>query len=145
MSSLFHNQEDRRGFLDSVAENTGRHAIAYGHFDTTGAGEIENPKVLSFGIPFIERPAVAYSYYLDDADMVDTRWPRCWGGILGWDQDENGLYTGAHAFVVVETTSINVVTEVVDDPYYTITHFFTFNGMGLKFVVDDFSSAQVVG
>jgi hypothetical protein len=130
MSSLFHNQEDRRGFLDSVAENTGRHAIAYGHFDTTGAGEIENPKVLSFGIPFIERPAVAYSYYLDDADMVDTRWPRCWGGILGWDQ---------------ETTSINVVTEVVDDPYYTITHFFTFNGMGLKFVVDDFSSAQVVG
>jgi hypothetical protein len=140
--SLFHEQEARRGFIDQTRENSGRHAVSYGQFETTGSGEISNPDPLVFGVPYIHMPAASYSYYIEDEDLVDTRWPRCWGGILGWEKNEHGMFTGANAFVIVETKTFEQVTLNTDVIDYTITHFFTFNGAALKFVPDDFASMQ---
>jgi hypothetical protein len=144
--SLFHQQLGRQGFVDSVAENSGRHAISYGSFTTTGSGEIVNPDPLQFNVPFVHMPAVAYSYYVDDEDLIDTRWPRCWGGVLGWEttnSDDCDLYVAATAFVIVETTTFEQVTDNTDEINYTIRHFFTFNGVALKFVTTDFASMQI--
>jgi hypothetical protein len=140
--SLFRSQEDRRGFINAINDNTGRHAIAYGHFDTTGSGEITNDLPFKFGVQYIDRPAVAYSYSIDEDDLVDTVWPRCWGGISTWHQDNRDLYVGATAFVIVDATAI-VESTVTEDPWYTITHYFTFNGIALKFVTTDFSAYRV--
>jgi len=144
--SLFQQQLDRAGFIDEVQENAGRHAIAYGSFITTGNGEISNPDVLRFNTSFVHMPAVSYSYYVDEDDLVDGQWPRCWGGVLGWEvsnRDDFNLYTGAYAFVVVETSSYQFPPEDISEPEYEIRHFFTFNGVGLKFVPADFASAQI--
>jgi hypothetical protein len=144
--SLFHQQLDRQGYVQSVEENSGRHAVVYGSFLTTGSGEIVNPDPLLFNVAFVHMPAVSYSYYVDDEDLVDTRWPRCWGGILGWEttnNDDFDLYIAATAFVIVETTSFEQVTDNTDEIIYTIRHFFTFNGVALKSVTTDFTSMQV--
>lgn len=141
--SLFRDQEKRRGFIDATRENTGRHAVAYGSFTTTGWGELSNPDPLIFGVPFSVMPAVSYSYMIEEEDMVDTRWPRCWGGVCGWEMNEHDLYIGASAFVIVETTSFEQASVVTTPFESTIRHFFTFNGTALKFVPDDFASMQV--
>lgn len=144
--SLFHQQLNRQGYVDSVRENSGRHAVSYGSFTTTGSGEIVNPDPLVFNVPFVHMPAVSYSYYIDDEDLIDTRWPRCWGGVLGWEVSDNedvDLYLAATAFVVVETTTFEQVTDITDEINYTIRHFFTFNGVALKYVPIDFASMQI--
>lgn len=146
MSSLFRQQLDRQGYVESVRENSGRHAIAYGSFVTTGSGEIVNPDPLVFNVPFVHKPAVSYSYYIDEEDLIDTRWPRCWGGVMGWEltsTEDVDLYVAATAFVIVETTSFEQVTDNLDEIIYSIEHFFTFNGVALKYVTTDFSSMQV--
>jgi hypothetical protein len=144
--SLFQQQLDRQGFVDTTAENSGRHAISYGSFVTVGSGEIVNPDPLRFGVPFVHMPAVSYSYYVDDEDLIDTRWPRCWGGVMGWEttnSDDFDLYIGATAFVIVETSTFEQASDNTDEIRYPIRHFFTFNGVALKFVTQDFSSMQV--
>jgi hypothetical protein len=140
--NLYRAQEGRRELISSTNENSGRHAVSFGGFETTGWGEIPNPDAFAFGATYIKMPAVSYGYALDDEAIIDTRFPRCWGGVMGWERDENDFYVGAHVFVVVETQSafIAVSEEEENDPNYTISHFFTFNGIALKYVVDDFNS-----
>lgn len=149
--SLFHMAQERGSIVDAIRENSGRHAVAYGNFLTTGTGEIANPDPLMFNTAYVDMPAASYSYFVDTEDLIDSRWPRCWGGVLGWvtsNQDDYELYTGANVFVVVETESLQLPPDIsdpdaVDDPWYTIRHFFTFNGVGLKFVPTDFAAAQI--
>jgi hypothetical protein len=144
--SLFHQQLDRQGYVQSVQENSGRHAVVYGSFMTTGSGEIVNPDPLVFNVPFVHKPAVSYSYYIDESDLIDTRWPRCWGGVMAWETDSTedvDLYIAATAFVIVETTTFEQLSDNADEIAYSIEHFFTFNGVALKYVTTDFSSMQV--
>jgi hypothetical protein len=130
-------QEDRRGLLEAVHENAGRHVILNGEFVTEGTGEIANPDRFEFGLILPQKPNVSYSYSLDDADLVETVYPRCWGGVSDWITNANGHYVAASVFVVVTAEPLDLAawTEAGEPeaPWYTITHHFTFNGIALKF------------
>lgn len=122
------------------AENTGRLAFAYGQASTTGWGELEIPSCIDFELTFIEMPYVAYGFAVDGESLVDTRFPRCSGGVSRWRQDTNGYYVGAWVFVTVETQSPYIATTEVE-PGYPIDHFFSFSGIALKnvspYLLDD--------
>lgn len=139
--TVFRAYEERRGYLSAVAENTGRHVILSGTFTSTGNGEILNPDPFRFGVQLVSKPNVSYAYEVDGDALVDSVWPRCWGGIYDWETTDQGLYTGANAFVVVDASHIFDGNFSVEGspatPLYTITHHFTFNGIALKFASAD--------
>lgn len=125
------NMEDRRRQLLQTQENSTRLAQAFAHFTTTGWGEWTIPHVVRFDCTFVEKPTVAHGYAIEDEDLVDTRFPRGWGGVYRWQQNYKGFYTGAWVFFIVETQSLTIDT-FEDEPGYTLTHFFHFTGMALK-------------
>jgi hypothetical protein len=120
-----------RSRRDATNENAGRMAWAYGEGHSTGWGEKEIPEIIDFELKFIEIPFVSYSFALDGDTLVDTRFPRCSGGVSRWVQDPNGYYIGAYVFITVDTQSPYIPTTVVD-PGYEIDHFWTFAGIALK-------------
>lgn len=134
--------EARRAELQRHGENTSRWAFAAATYQTTGWGEYAFPDVHEFDLTFAERPYVSYGYAvvnnrLTDVDevLVDTRFPRAWGGICQWQQNSRGFYTGAWAFTVVESASPFIVAQY-EEPTYVLQHHFTFMGLGVKDLPD---------
>lgn len=134
------DMEARRSELNRHGENTARWAFAAATYRSDGWGEFAFPDCHDFDLTFGERPYVSYGYSVinntltvDGVDdvLVDTRFPRAWGGICQWKQNSRGFYTGAWAFVVVESASPFIVAEY-DEPNYRIQHHFTFMGLGIK-------------
>lgn len=113
------------------AENSSRLAWSFGVATSNGWGESKIGDPLMFDAPFIDRPYVSHSYFVDDDDIIATRFPRAFGGVYRWVVEET-LYVGAHVFVVVETQSPFIPTDVPKDPGYNIEHHFTFAGIGIK-------------
>lgn len=136
------DMEKRRSEVNRHGENTPRLAQAWATWRTQGWGETAFPKCHNFDLTFAERPFVSYSnvilrnsldastYDVDDV-LVDTRFPRCFGGVYQWRQTSRGFYTGAWCYVVVETASA-FVAALYPEPGYTIQHHFTFSGIGIK-------------
>jgi hypothetical protein len=96
------------------------------------------PDAYEFDLTFAERPFVSYGYVvirnaLPDVDelLIDTRFPRAWGGVAEWKQNSRGFYQGAWCFTVVESQSPFILAEY-DEPNYVIQHHFTFMGLGIK-------------
>lgn len=132
----FDDLERRRSKVVQQAENSGRHAVVMGTFNTTGWGEVAFEDRVNFGLRFIEVPTITYSMYIDGDTLVDTRFPRCQGGVYKWQKDKRGLYIGAFCFVTVETKS-PFVTTTEPEPGYSIVHHFTFQGQAIKVIADD--------
>ena len=123
--------ERRRQQVQQVNENSARLAQAFAMYDSTGWGEFTVQAVFDFGLTFVEEPVVAYCYALDGDTLVDTRFPRAWGGVYKWKLDSKGFYTGAWVFFVVETRSSFIETSAAE-PGYEINHYFTFTGIAYK-------------
>lgn len=136
----FEAMEHRRQRIQQVDENSARLAKAFAMYDSTGWGEFTVPTVFDFGLTFVEEPSVSYGYALDGDTLVDTRFPRCWGGVYKWKLDIKGFYTGAWVFFIVETQSSFIDTGEAD-PNYDINHYFTFEGVAYKdlpaYLLDD--------
>jgi hypothetical protein len=128
--------QQNREYLRRNAENATRHGYAYGKFNSTGWGEFAFPDCFEFGLTYTEEPYVAHSYSLDGATLVNTRFPRAFGGVYAWKQNNRGFYVGAWCFAVVDTRSPYIRTTVTKDPGYTLTHYFNFAGMAMKDLPD---------
>jgi len=137
------DMEKRRSEVNRHGENSPRLAQAWANFRTVGWGETAFDKCYDFDLTFAERPFVAYSNWIikngldpdkyEDVDevLVDSRFPRCFGGVYQWRQNARGFYTGAWCYVVVESASAFIAT-AYPDPNYTIQPHFTFAGLGIK-------------
>jgi hypothetical protein len=138
MTNPWLEMEKRRSQVNQHGENTPRLAQAWATFRTTGWGEKSFEDCYEFDLTFAERPYVSYgnvilSSALTDVEevLIDTRFPRCWGGVFYWKQNARGFYTGAWCYTVVETASPFIVAEY-EEPGYTIQHHFQFSGLGIK-------------
>jgi hypothetical protein len=128
-------QTDYRALVSQTRENSTRFAQAFGSFDTTGWGEVAFEDCFEFGLTFIEEPFPAYSFSVEleenDDPLVDTRFPRCSGGIWKWKRNKRGFYVGAWCLVTVESQSA-FITTAEPEPDYPLRHFFTFSGKAMK-------------
>lgn len=149
---MFYNDHagEREAWNSQVAENSARHAWAWGNVHTLGWGEVVLEEPIMFGITFVYQPTVAYGWAMDDEDqLVDLRYPRCSGGVLRWIRTANDFYVGAHVFITVATSDPMLSTqawidasltagavappeEYTEDPGYDLTHSFTFGSMAIK-------------
>lgn len=140
--------ERRRGDVNRHGENSPRLAQAWADYTTTGWGEVAFPDCFDFNLTFAERPFVSYSYKvirhqlspdtypeLVDDVLVDTRFPRCHGGVYDWQMNSRGFYIGAWMFVTIQTQD-PWITTTYPDPNYVIQHHFTFAAMGIKDLPD---------
>lgn len=147
----FQAQEQRRGFLEATRENSARYASAYVSFATKGWGEFVSPTAQYFTTTFVKRPSVAHSFSVDGDTLVDGRFPRVTAGVHKWLQNEQGFYTGAWLFFVIETMgmqfaptyamptdadglvgTVAVPLPIPPDPDYDLIHDFTFTGVAMK-------------
>jgi hypothetical protein len=147
----FQAQEQRRGQMEAVRENSARYASAYVSYRTTGWGEFMAPDCQRFTTTFVKRPSVSHSCSLDGDELVDGRYPRITAGVHKWLQDDRGFYTGAWLFFVIETMGLQsqqvfvqnadadntvglvaVPHPIAADPNYDIVHDFTFTGVAMK-------------
>ena len=132
-------ERDEEAWRLQNAENAARLAIVRVMFDSAGWGEFQAPEIFDFGIRFLEEPCVAYGCAIDGDALVPLRYPRCTGGVYRWATDIKGYYTGAWCFFVVDTLSpANIANVPTEDPNYDINHYFTFSGVALKQLNDDF-------
>jgi len=133
--------ERRRSQVNQIGENTPRLAQAWATFRTTGWGEKAFEDCYEFDLTFAERPYVQYGMVVlsngleggpaaNDV-LVDTRFPRCSGGVFQWKVNHRGFYTGAWCFVTVETASPFISAQEVE-PNYVIQHHFQFSAIGIK-------------
>lgn len=120
-----------RRLRQSVEENSTRLAQSYAVYTTTGWGEFKDPTVINFSCTFIEEPMVSHGYSLNGDLLVSTRYPRAFGFVFKWRQDNRDFYTGAWVATVVETQSYYIPTTVLD-PAYSIDHTFIFSGIAIK-------------
>jgi len=134
--------EARRAEVNRHGENSPRLAQAWATFRTVGWGEKAFNNCYEFDLTFAERPFVSYGNVvitnrLQDVDevLIDTRFPRCWGGVYQWKQNAHGFYTGAWCYTVVESASPFIAT-TYEEPEYVIQHHFTFAGIGIKDLPD---------
>lgn len=134
--------ETHRSRVAAQAENSSRHAIVMATYTTTGWGEATFEEGVNFGLLFSEIPIVSYSMYIDGDVLVDTRFPRCGGGVYRWEQNSKGLYRAAYCFAWVETRSPYIST-TEPEPEYNIVHHFTFQGQGLKYGAAEQAAAIV--
>lgn len=127
--NLFSSIRDQAARVEQTRENGGRLAEAHGLFRTSGWGEMAFQDVIEFGLSFVDAPAIAYGAELNPGQtLVDTRFPRSWGGVYQWKRDAKGLYVGAYCYAVIDAGSIIPA----GDPGYTLTHHFTFTGIAIK-------------
>lgn len=139
----YHELERLRGERERNKENSARTAFAWGFGLTTGVGETRFARRINFQLAFIEQPAVAYGFAVEavtnNSDLgdllVDSRFPRCTGGVFEWHLDSRGFYLGAWVFTVVETQGAAVFT-AVPEPGYKIRHSYGFTGMAFKALPD---------
>lgn len=122
----------REGWKSQIRENSARLAFAFGSAATSGWGELTLPDRIDFDTAFISEPHVAYGISLDGDKLVDTRFPRCTGGVYRWHINSRNLYVGAWVFCTVEDQSIYIPVEDPNHPNYDIVHHFTFIGVGIK-------------
>lgn len=135
--------ERLRGERERNKENSARTAFAWGFGLTKGAGETRFPRRINFQLAFIDQPAVAYGFSVQDVAnnsdlgdvLVDTRFPRCTGGVFDWHLDSRGFYLGAWAFAIVETQDA-LRPSTLPEPGYSIRHSFGFTGMAFKALPD---------
>lgn len=139
------DQQRQREWVNQHAENSGRLAQAWGVFDSKGWGEKAFKRCFNFDLSFIEPPVVAYGFELDGDTLIDTRFPRCSGGVYRYKTNSRGFYTGAWCFVTVSTQDYYVPLsgepEAAKDPKYDISHWFTFTGIALKDLGSDVTAA----
>lgn len=125
------SMEGHRSRLRQHQENTARLAQSFAEYSTSGWGETRIQTITEFNCTFIERPHVSYGYSVDGDTLVDTRFPRCWGGVYRWKTNPRGHYTGAWVFIVAETMSYQLNTDK-EEPGYDLSHYFTFTGVAMK-------------
>jgi hypothetical protein len=123
--------ERRRSRISQDQENTARLAQSFARYTTTGWGEFKDASVINFDCTFIAEPFVVHGYSTNGDLLVPTRYPRAWGFVHKWKQDNRGYYTGCWVATVVETQSPFIATTVAD-PGYSLDHCFTFTGIALK-------------
>jgi hypothetical protein len=127
--------DSRDAFRGQVVENSSRLAFAFGSFSTTGWGETRIPDCLEFGLTFVKQPYVASSWSIDDAQIVEGRYPMISSGVVRWRKNARGFYTGAWVAMKVETRSVFIPT-ALPDPAYDIEHTFIFAGLATKELPD---------
>jgi hypothetical protein len=136
------DMERRRSEVNRHGENAPRLANAWASYKTTGWGEVSFPNCHEFDLTFAERPYTHYGHVVlsnslpvtspgSDEVLIDTRFPRCSGGVYQWKVNSRGFYTGAWVYVTVDTQS-PFIQAVYEEPNYTIQHHFTFEGIGIK-------------
>lgn len=131
----FRALEERHARQGQIAENSIR--LGWCHFKatSTGWGEFKIPECFEFDMTFIEEPNVTHGMSTNGDLLVDTRFPRAHGGVYRWKRNAKGFYQGAWLFVVVDTRS-PYITTTLDDPGYSIDHYFTFAGTAIKDLPD---------
>jgi hypothetical protein len=123
--------EMRRRRVSQDQENSARLAQTFAFYTTTGWGEFKDPEVINFDCTFIHEPYIAHGYSTNGDKLVLTRYPRAWGFVFQWKQDNRGYYVGAWVATVVETQAFDIPTTELD-PGYSIDHSFTFTGIAIK-------------
>jgi hypothetical protein len=131
----FTAQQQARSQRAQIAENTGRHARAWGFKNTRGFGEYQHPEVIDFQLAFLGMPTMSYGYALNNVELIDTRFPRAHGFVHRWRIDGDGNYRGCWVSTVVETTGGGLVISN-PEPNYPLVHSFEFNGMAYKALPD---------
>lgn len=129
--SLFAAQENRRARIEQVRANSVQSALVTTVVSTSGIGQVAYEDPINFGVAFIKEPSVAYGCYVDEG-AVDTEFPVCSGGVYRWIRDEQGSYTGACVYVVVQG---------IDVP---VEHHFGFQEMAVKYVAGTAESGASV-
>jgi len=142
MSNPWLEMERRRSEVNRHGENSPRLAQAWATFRTEGWGEKAFEDCFDFNLTFAERPYIQYGNVVisnglaasvEGADeiLIDTRFPRCTGGVFQWRLNSRGFYTGAWCYVTVESASPFIAT-TFDEPNYVIQHHFQFSAIGIK-------------
>lgn len=116
---------EREAKRQQVAENSGRLAFAYGQSTTTGSGQLVHPEQIDFGCTFVERPMFSYGFVVIETEVAfdddAAYFPASSGFVFEYQQDERGLYIGAHVGVRVDAGDNDV-----------LEHHFTFQGIAIK-------------
>lgn len=127
---------ERERFRRTVDENSAKVAIYSNEVTTSGWGEIDLEDCIVFDSTFIERPTVSYGCAVDEVELIDNEYPRPFGFVRDWKQDQNGFYRGAWVTVVVD-----------GPPYlppvssgYDLVHSFVFTGIALKPIREDLTA-----
>jgi len=124
--------ESHRRRRQATEENSTRLAQSYATYTTVGWGEFKDPSVINFNCTFISEPMVSHGYSLNGDTLVSTRYPRAFGFVVKWRQDNRDYYTGCWVATVVDTKSPYITTTVTSDPGYSIDHSFVFTGIAIK-------------
>lgn len=117
--------EQRRGYIESLRQNTSRLAQSYNSCVTYGNGRLRLADEIEFHCTFIEQPVVAYGASVT-SELAENDYPMCTGGVFKWRVDSRGFYVGCYVFVTVDC----------DEDYPTVVHDFTFTGIGMKDLPD---------
>jgi hypothetical protein len=132
--------ERRHGEQERHRENSGRLAMVYQRFETTGQGSFEFEERIDFGLTYVEEPFVAYGSYVDLDDLAnlldldnDTAppFPVTSGHVTNWDQDENDFYVGAWVGVRVYFPPGDEVLVPID-ALTVVRHHFSFQANAIK-------------
>lgn len=133
-TDLFGSFLERERFRRTVEENSAKLAIYSDEVTTSGWGEIDLEDCIIFDSTFIERPTVSYGCALDEVDLIDGEYPRPFGFVRDWKQDQNGFYRGAWVSVVVSSAGVPVSAG------YNLFHSFVFTGIALKPIREDLTA-----
>lgn len=135
---LMDDLDKRREDFNRNQENSSRLAHAYANFDTSGQGSMEFEDRVDFGLTFIEEPFVAYGGFCNSDALGELQglgpgespaFPLSSGFVTEWDQDERGFYIGCWIAASVMFAPLDLI---VADLNVTLTHYFTFSGIGIK-------------
>lgn len=87
----------------AVQENSARVATHVVRYQSSGTGYIVPPAAFTFDVKFQNEPAITTGCALiKQPDLNHYGYPVITAGVFKWEQDANGLYTGAHLFFVVD-------------------------------------------
>ena len=139
---LHNSIESQQLFVDTTRENSGRHCMVYGTFQTTGWGCAVFDTDVTFGVSFTETPIVSYAAAVPIDQQGQTfgdytNFPRVSGGVYRWRTTPKGLYTGAVCFACVELAAIADYTLLIPPALpagFIMDHHFTFAGIAVKVV-----------
>lgn len=100
---VFQQLDQRRYYLDTVAENSTRLARVAIRFDSTGFGESYTKHAVTLGVIFVEEPTISTGVALTSGRLVANQYPNVCSGVYKWQRNSQGYYTGAYLFFVVDS------------------------------------------
>lgn len=135
-TDLFSSFLEREQFQRTVRDNSAKLAIYSDEVTTSGWGEVDLEDCIVFDSTFIERPTVSYGCAVDEVELIDGEYPRPFGFVRDWKQDQNGFYRGAWVSVVIDGSPYIAPSS----PGYDLVHSFVFTGIALKPIREDLTA-----